>query len=81
MFMKLTPGLIHFKLVLNLRIFFSQIENGESLPVDLIQPFSKAMNHASNDVKQLLAVIATFVAKSSTAVLPADLLKSLLVRF
>jgi hypothetical protein len=37
------------------------------------------MNHASNDVKQLLAVIASFVAKSSGEILPAELLKSLLV--
>ena len=53
---------------------------GEPLPADLLQPFSKAMNHASNDVKQLLAVIATFVAKSTQDVLPTELLKSLLVR-
>lgn len=37
------------------------------------------MNHASNDVKQLLAIIATFVAKSIPKLLPSDLLRSLLV--
>lgn len=53
-------------------------QSGETLPVDLIQPFSKAMNHASNDVKQLLAIVSTFIAKGSENILPSDLLRSLL---
>jgi hypothetical protein len=39
------------------------------------------MNHASNDVKQLLAIVSTFVAKSTKDILPPDFLKSMLVSF
>lgn len=60
-------------------LFRHLIGRGEALPVDLIGPFSKAMNHASNDVKQLLAVVAMFVAKQTKDVLPSELLKSILV--
>ena len=60
-------------------LFRFLIKRGDPLPVDLIGPFSKAMNHASNDVKQLLAIVSTFIAKSTKDVLPADFLKSMLV--
>jgi len=51
-----------------------------SLPLetDLILPFTKAINHSSNDVKVLVAMLASHLAKASTALLPAELLKPVL---
>jgi hypothetical protein len=49
------------------------------IPGALIVPFCKLMNHSSNDVKQLVAVVSTSLAKAaSDAPLPTPLIKSLL---
>jgi len=45
------------------------------LPQDLVGPFLKAMNHSSNDVKVLVAMMISHVAKSNESLLPPDLLK------
>ncbi len=54
-------------------------QSGQAVPAALIGPYAKAINHASNDVKQLVAVTANHLAKSSgDAVLPVELLRPLL---
>lgn len=51
----------------------------KALPAVLVGPFCKAINHTSNDVKQLVGVVSAELAKASgAALLPADLLKSLM---
>ena len=63
-------------------LFDFLVSNAQSLPVDLLAPFCRSVNHNSNDVKQLLAVTSTFLAKQnatrSDKVLPGELLKPLL---
>ena len=57
------------------------------IPQELIGPFAKMINHGSNDIKQLVAVISSFLAKSvaerkpsvaADGLLPVELLRSLL---
>ena len=45
------------------------------LPAPLIQPFAKTLNHAANEVKQLVAQSAHYLARHVDAMLPPDLLK------
>ena len=45
------------------------------LPAPLIQPFAKTLNHAANEVKQLVAQSAHYLARNVDAMLPPDLLK------
>ena len=47
-------------------------------PAALIQPFAKTLNHASNDVKQLVAQSSHYLARHVNCSLPADFLKVLL---
>merc|ERR1712156_1125237 len=55
------------------------MKNNEELPVDLISPFCRAMNHQSNDVKQMVSIVAQFWAKQmGNELLPTELLKPLL---
>merc|ERR1712156_112825 len=48
------------------------------LPQDIVGPFAKAMNHSSNDVKVLVAMMISHLAKSSDSMLPNELLKPVL---
>ena len=59
----------------------------QGIPQELIGPFAKMLKHGSNDVKQLVAVVSSFIAKSIAdkkptmsegGLLPADLLRSVL---
>ena len=59
----------------------------QEIPPELIAPFSKTLKHNSNDVKQLVAVVSSYLAKSIVdkkptvadgGLLPKDLLRSLL---
>ena len=59
----------------------------QEIPSELIGPFSKTLKHNSNDVKQLVAVVSSYLAKSifdkkptvaDGGLLPKDLLRSLL---
>lgn len=53
--------------------------NPQTIPQNTIGPFVRAMNHASNEVKQLLAKMCNYLAKVVPAEnVPADLLKALL---
>ena len=58
------------------------MSEGRSIPVDLIAPFSRMINHSSNDVKLLVASVTTYLAKEAAAndggSLPEELLKPLL---
>ena len=54
------------------------IAENKPVPASLILPFCKTINHGSNDVKLLFAVMSTFLAKQNKEVLPVDLLKPLL---
>eukprot|EP00095_Tigriopus_kingsejongensis_P007819 maker-scaffold204_size260821-snap-gene-1.47 protein:Tk07819 transcript:maker-scaffold204_size260821-snap-gene-1.47-mRNA-1 annotation:"translational activator" len=54
------------------------LRDGQTLPIDLITPFCRTMNHNSNDVKQLMANVSDFLAKEHNQILPAELLKPLL---
>jgi len=45
------------------------------LPQDIVAPFLKAMNHSSNDVKVLVAMMISHMAKAVDVLLPAELLK------
>jgi len=49
------------------------------LPQDIVGPFAKAMNHSSNDVKVLVAMMISHLAKSKDTLLPPDLLKPVLI--
>lgn len=50
-----------------------------SLPQPLIGPFVRAMNHTSNDVKQILAKMCNYLAKQvATENVPVELLKALI---
>ncbi|XP_065343673.1 stalled ribosome sensor GCN1 isoform X1 [Cloeon dipterum] len=42
------------------------LTSGTPVPVGLVQPLARTMNHASNEVKQLLARVTAFVARSVT---------------
>ena len=61
-------------------LFHHLLNTDQPLAADLISPFVKMMNHSSNDIKQLVAVVSTFLAKNTPnkALLPADLLRPLL---
>ncbi len=53
--------------------------SGQFIPVALVGPYCRAMNHASNDVKQLLAATAAHQAKvAGDSLLPTELMRSLL---
>lgn len=50
-----------------------------AVPAALITPFVRSMNHASNEVKQLLAKMCNYLAKAVPAArVPDDLLKALI---
>jgi len=60
-------------------LYLHLMKNNEELPVDLISPFCRAMNHQSNDVKQMVSIVAQFWAKQmGNELLPTELLKPLL---
>merc|ERR1712183_1251980 len=59
--------------------FLYLLKQHEELPQELIQPFCRAMNHQSNDVKQMVATISNFWAKTQgDELLCPDLLKAML---
>ena len=49
-----------------------------NLPLPLAQPFAKTLNHASNEVKQLVAQSSQYLGRHVDCTLPADFLKVLL---
>ncbi|KAI9565775.1 hypothetical protein GHT06_009568 [Daphnia sinensis] len=49
-----------------------------SFPAQLSQPFAKTLNHASNEVKQLVAQTSHYLGRHADAALPSDFLKFLL---
>ncbi|KZS15891.1 Translational activator GCN1 [Daphnia magna] len=49
-----------------------------SFPAQLSQPFAKTLNHASNEVKQLVAQTSHYLGRHADAALPSDFLKVLL---
>lgn len=51
---------------------------GTSYPAVLVQPFAKTLNHAANEVKQLVAQASHFLARHSNCILPPELLRVLL---
>ena len=53
-------------------------EGTVSFPLSIAQPFAKTLNHASNEVKQLVAQSSHYVGRHVDGVLPADFLKILL---
>jgi hypothetical protein len=59
-------------------LFLHCILAGRALSKELIVPFCKTMNHSSNDVKQLMAVVSTKLASESPSLLPDPLLRPLL---
>ena len=59
------------------------MSEGRPVPADLVTPFSRMINHSSNDVKLLVASVTTFLAKEAAATsaggsLPEELLRPLL---
>merc|ERR1712106_793708 len=54
------------------------LSTAQPTPVDLVTPFLKSMNHASNDVKVLVAMMTSHMAHSQPAMLATDLLKPFL---
>jgi len=56
------------------------MKSDATLPADLLAPFARTINHSSNDVKQLLATVATFLTKElgPSGSLPEELMKPLL---
>ena len=62
-------------------LFAHCLATGQALPAKLLVPFCKTINHANNDVKQLVAVVAGRLAKcvpNESDILPPELLKPLL---
>ncbi|XP_057374386.1 stalled ribosome sensor GCN1-like [Daphnia carinata] len=49
-----------------------------SFPAQLSQPFAKTLNHASNEVKQLVAQTSHYLGRHIDTALPSDFLKVLL---
>ena len=49
-----------------------------SFPTPLTQPFAKTLNHASNEVKQLVAQTSHYLGRHIDTALPSDFLKVLL---
>lgn len=55
---------------------YCMLNEQQTLPAAIIGPFVRAMNHASNEVKQILAKTCNFLAKNVPAEkVPAELLK------
>eukprot|EP00092_Neocalanus_flemingeri_P000097 GFUD01000099.1.p1 GENE.GFUD01000099.1~~GFUD01000099.1.p1 ORF type:complete len:2003 (+),score=661.60 GFUD01000099.1:178-6009(+) len=54
------------------------LKTGQPLPVEVIDPLVKAMKHNSNDVKVLVAQLASHLAHTQPTLLPPDLLKPVL---
>ncbi|KAI5716919.1 hypothetical protein M8J76_014608 [Diaphorina citri] len=51
-------------------LFKHILSTGEPLPGPLLTSFTRAMNHPNNDVKQLLAKMCTWIAKSGVPLAP-----------
>jgi hypothetical protein len=45
-------------------LFEHCIVSGQTMPAGLIVPFAKTMNHSNNDVKLLVATMATHLPKA-----------------
>jgi len=50
-------------------------KEGEEVPVDLMTPFLRSINHASSDVKEVLASMTSLIARSRKELLPQEILK------
>ncbi|XP_065580643.1 stalled ribosome sensor GCN1-like [Artemia franciscana] len=59
-------------------LFRYHLVESKPMPVSLIQPFAKSLNKDNNDIKQLVAQVSNFLAKSVKTPLPTELLKPLL---
>jgi len=51
------------------------INKGEVVPVDLLTPYTRSMNHMSSDVKELLANLTSMIVRKQDEMLNQDLLK------
>uniref|UniRef100_A0A8D8V396 eIF-2-alpha kinase activator GCN1 n=1 Tax=Cacopsylla melanoneura TaxID=428564 RepID=A0A8D8V396_9HEMI len=56
-------------------LFKHILTTGDPLPGPLLNSFTRAMNHPNNDVKQLVAKMCTYLAKSSSSPLAPDFLR------
>jgi len=56
-------------------IIISSLAQKETVPVDLLTAYSRAMNHNSSEVKEVVATATSVIARSSTDLLAPDLLK------
>jgi len=52
--------------------------SSKPLPVDILGPFVRTINHSSNDVKVLVTTMSSHLARSQDTILPPDLLKLLI---
>jgi len=53
------------------------LQEGEQIPVDLMAPFLRSINHVSSEVKELLASLVSILARCRDDLLSQDLLKQL----
>ena len=52
------------------------VAGGPQMPADLLTAYTRSMNHTSSEVKEVVAVATSVVARSRPDLLPADLLKA-----
>ncbi|RWS09505.1 Translational activator GCN1-like protein [Dinothrombium tinctorium] len=57
--------------------FLYRFQFDENIPQTLVTTFTRCMNHANNEIKQVLASSATFLAKTVPSEIPVTFLKSL----
>lgn len=58
-------------------LFMHCLQTNQKFPVNIIGPFCKSMNHSSNEVKQMIAILSTHIAKKYPS-LPEEFLKPIL---
>ncbi|XP_040564950.1 LOW QUALITY PROTEIN: stalled ribosome sensor GCN1 [Lepeophtheirus salmonis] len=60
-------------------ILLGCFQKNEKIPMELISPFCKSMNHSSNEVKELVAILSNFLAKkNSNQMLANEFLKAII---
>jgi len=52
---------------------------GEVVPVDILTPFTRSINHQSSEVKELLATLTSLIVRKHSSMLSQDLLKNFVV--
>ena len=56
-------------------ILYHQTQQGDPVTSELLLALNQAIKHESNDVKHLVALVSTFIAKSSQSQLPFPVIK------